>query len=85
MNKDEDQIRQTAESLDLIADLKLLSSQPMLSLAESLMHHLQVYKKRQKDELWTPIIVKLLKLYSKNDHYLEESIELADPMNNRSA
>ena len=26
VNKDEDQIRQTAESLDLIADLKLLSS-----------------------------------------------------------
>lgn len=57
----------------------------MLGLAESLMHHLQVYKKRQKDELWTPIIVKLLKIYSKNDHYLEECIELADPMNNRSA
>jgi hypothetical protein len=26
-----------------------------------------------------------LKIYSKNDHYLEECIELADPMNNRSA
>ena len=57
----------------------------MLDLAESLMHHLQVYKKRHKDELWTPIIVKLITYYSTDRHYLDVAFDLADPMNNRSA
>lgn len=46
VNKDETQIAATAQALDQIADLRLLKRDLMLDLAEALMHHLQVYKKK---------------------------------------
>jgi hypothetical protein len=34
--------------------------------------------------MWTELICKLVKLYAKDETYLELAVDLADPMNNKS-
>lgn len=56
----------------------------MLELADSLIQHLRMFNKKNKDAIWTDLICKIVKLYSQGDEYLEVAIDLADPLNNKS-
>jgi len=64
VNKDEDLIERTATSLEAITELKLIKTKYMIELADTLIHHLRMFNKKNKDALWTDLIVKILKLYT---------------------
>lgn len=64
VNKDEELIERTANSLEAVADLELIPAGPMLELADTLIHHLRMFNKKNKDAMWTDLIVKILKLYT---------------------
>lgn len=36
----------------------------MLELADKLIHHLRMFNKKKKDDIWTDLIVKILMLYT---------------------
>ncbi len=60
VQKDEDLIERTASSLEAIVDLKLIKTKYMIELADTLIHHLRVFNKKNKDAMWTDLIIKIL-------------------------
>jgi hypothetical protein len=85
VQKDEDLIERTASSLEAIVDLKLIKAKYMIELADTLIHHLRVFNKKNKDAMWTDLIIKILQLYTTDVSYIEVAIDLADPLNNKSS
>jgi hypothetical protein len=68
--KDEEMLYHTAASLEEIVEENEIDSCHLLGLAESLIEHLKTFNKKSLDEVWTSLIMKILKLHS-NETYLD--------------
>lgn len=82
-SKDDDIAQHLANSLESVADLKLINPESMLNLVDDLIHNLRVFNKKSKHDIWTSLFIKLLKLYGTESH-IEVAFDLTDPMNNNS-
>jgi hypothetical protein len=47
------------------------------------MEHLKTFNKKSLDEVWTSLVMQILKLHSTDSHF-EQAIEMSDPGNNMS-
>jgi hypothetical protein len=81
--KDEEMLYHTAASLEELVEENTIGRDHLLGLAERLIEHLKTFNKKNLDEVWTPLIMKILKLHS-CETYLDTAIELSDPVNNIS-
>ena len=85
--KDPELVKVTADSLEAVADLKLVRSKYMLAAAEKLISHICFNNKKQFETVWSSLIVKILKLYVKREtaqKYVDEAFEMSDSQNNQS-
>lgn len=57
----------------------------MLNLAEAIIHHLRMFNNKVKDLIWTSLVIRIIKLYTKDTAYIDVAFELSDPMNNKSS
>ena len=57
----------------------------MLKLLDDIIHHLRMFNKKQKDQVWTNLVVKIIKLYTRDSSYIDIALDLGDPLNNKSS
>jgi hypothetical protein len=44
-----------------------------------------MFNKKSKDTIWTDLVVKILTLYTKDNSYIDQAIDLSDPLSNKSS
>jgi len=44
-----------------------------------------MFNKKSKDTIWTDLVVKILTLYTRDNSYIDQAIDLADPLSNKSS
>lgn len=81
--KDQDTILQLCATLEKIVDLQVVSASYLLTVLDTVIEHLRMFNKKQKDVIWNSLIVKILS-YTQSDAYVELALDFADPLNNKS-
>ena len=61
--KDEDTLYQMALGLEEVVATGLVESNALLALADLLIEHLHLYSRKDYDEIWTGLIIKILEAH----------------------
>lgn len=61
----------------------MVEAEYILTVLDTVIEHLRMFNKKQKDSIWNGLIIKILE-YTKPLHYIDLAIDLADPLNNKS-
>lgn len=56
----------------------------MLQLADEIITHLRTFNKKVLHEIWSGCLMTILRLYSHDQTFIEQALDLSDPMNNHS-
>ncbi len=83
--KDQEMLEHAAASLEeLVATQPRLAPNHLYTLLDALVEHLANYSKKGLEEVWTPLILKILSKHP-CEAYLDQALELSDPGNNMAS